>query len=139
LLTGRVQEGPGWRREQHDFLSLPLMVRPGTILPLGAVDDRPDYDYADGVVFRVYELPDGGELTCDVSTTQRAEAVRLNVRHTGKRVIASLSGDISALWQLQLAGAQTVTAQNGARTTRDPLGMILRPAEGSNELKFELQ
>ena len=48
LLTGRVQEGPGWRREQHDFLSLPLMVRPGTILPLGAVDDRPDYDYADG-------------------------------------------------------------------------------------------
>ena len=53
------------------------MVRPGTILPLGAVDDRPDYDYADGVTFRVYELTDGGELTCSVSTPQRDEAIRL--------------------------------------------------------------
>ncbi len=61
LLTGQAQEGPGWHREQHDFLSLPLMVRPGTVLPLGAVDDRPDYDYADGVTFRIYELTDGDE------------------------------------------------------------------------------
>ena len=28
FLTGKAQEGPGWRREQHGFLSLPLMVRP---------------------------------------------------------------------------------------------------------------
>ena len=62
LLTGQAQQGPGWHRERHDFLSLPLMVRPGTVLPLGGVDDRPDYDYADGVTFRVYELTDGDEL-----------------------------------------------------------------------------
>ncbi len=48
LLTGQTREGPGWHREQHGFLSLPLMVRPGTVLALGALDDRPDYDYADG-------------------------------------------------------------------------------------------
>jgi hypothetical protein len=41
-------------------------------------------------------------------------------------------------WQLQIAGAQTVTAQNGARATPDPLGMILEPAEGSHQLEFEL-
>jgi alpha-D-xyloside xylohydrolase len=29
LLTGQVQEDPGWCRETHGFLSLPLMVRPG--------------------------------------------------------------------------------------------------------------
>jgi len=138
LLTGQVHEGPGWRREQHDFLSLPLMVRPGTVLPLGAADDRPDYDYADGVTFRVYELIDSGELACVVTTPQRAEAVRLNVRRTGQRVTASVSGDISVRWQLQFAGAQTVTAQDGARTTPDPLGMILQPAEGSHKLEFEL-
>jgi alpha-D-xyloside xylohydrolase len=138
LLTGQVHEGPRWRREQHDFLSLPLMVRPGTILPFGAVDDRPDYDYADGVTFRAYELNDGDELACAVSTPERAKTVRLNVRRTGQRVIASLSGDISVRWQLQLAGAQTLIAQNGARTTPDPLGMILQPAERSHQLEFEL-
>ena len=138
LLTGEVQEGPGWRREQHGFLSLPLMVRPNTILPLGAVDDRPDYDYADGVTFRVYELADNREMTCAVSAPQRAEAVKLSVQRAGHRVTARASGDISVRWQLQFAGAQTVTAQNGARTTPDPLGMILEPAEGSHQLEFEL-
>ena len=28
LLTGQVQEGPGWHRERHGFLSLPLMCAP---------------------------------------------------------------------------------------------------------------
>ena len=36
FLTGKVQEGPGWRREQHGFLSLPLMVRPNSVIALWA-------------------------------------------------------------------------------------------------------
>jgi alpha-D-xyloside xylohydrolase len=138
LLTGQAQQGPGWHREHHNFLSLPLMVRPGTILPLGAVDHRPDYDYADGVTFRVYELADGDRLRCAVSAPQRADAVRLNVRRTGRQVTASAAGDASVRWQLQLAGIRTITARNGAHTTPDPLGIILQPAVGSHELEFEL-
>ena len=138
LLTGQVQEGPGWHRERHDFLSLPLMIRPGTILPLGAIDNRPDYDYTDGITFRAYELADNREMTCAVSAPQRAEAVKLSVRRTGRRVTARATGNLSVRWQLQLAGAQTVTAQKGAHATPDPFGMILEPAEGSHQLEFEL-
>lgn len=32
LLDGRVVEGPGWKRESHGFLSLPLLVREGARL-----------------------------------------------------------------------------------------------------------
>jgi alpha-D-xyloside xylohydrolase len=138
LLTGQTQNGPGWHREQHDFLSLPLMVRPGTVLALGPVDDRPDYDYADGVTFRVYGLTDGHELECAVATPQRAAAVQLNVRRTGQRVTASASGDPSARWRLQMIGTITAAARNGARTTPDPLGIILEPAENRRVLEFEL-
>ena len=138
LLTGRVQEGPGWHREQHDFLSLPLMVRPGTILPLGAVDDRPITIMPTALRSASTNSPTVAELTCAVSTPQRAEGVRLNVRRTGQRVTASVSGDISVRWQLQFAGAQTVATQNGARTTPDPLGMILQPAEGSHQIECDL-
>jgi alpha-D-xyloside xylohydrolase len=138
LLTGQTHQGPGWQRELHDFLSLPLMVRPGTVLPLGAVDDRPDYDYADGVTFRVYELTDGSELTCAVSTPQGTEALRLKVQRTGQRITASASGEAPVRWQLQFAGAATVTARNGARMTPNPLGIILQPADGAHQLEFEL-
>ena len=56
FLTGEVVEGGRWLRETHDFTSLPLMARPGTIIPVGANDQRPDYDYADGVTFHVLSL-----------------------------------------------------------------------------------
>ncbi|MFP3986352.1 alpha-xylosidase [Streptomyces sp. E11-3] len=49
LLTGETVSGPGWRRETHGFDSLPLYVRPGAVLPLGADDQRPDGDWLDGL------------------------------------------------------------------------------------------
>ena len=85
LLSGEKAEGGHWRRETHDFMSLPLMVRPGTVLPLGARDDKPDYDYADGVELHVYGLNDG-----------ESREVRLY----------ALNGAVSAVY--------TVTMENGA-------------------------
>jgi alpha-D-xyloside xylohydrolase len=54
LLTGEQVAGGGWRRERHGFDSLPLYVRPGAVLPWGAREDRPDYDYLDGLALRVF-------------------------------------------------------------------------------------
>ena len=59
LLDGRKVQGGRWQKETHDFLSLPLMVRPGTVLPMGQCDDRPDYDYTDGLELHVYQLAEG--------------------------------------------------------------------------------
>ncbi|MBP3721545.1 MAG: alpha-xylosidase, partial [Clostridia bacterium] len=59
LLTGEKLTGGCWRREKHDFLSLPLLVRGGTVLPVGSCDTRPDYDYARDVELRAYGLGEG--------------------------------------------------------------------------------
>jgi alpha-D-xyloside xylohydrolase len=51
--------GPRWVTEEHGFDSLPLLVRPGTVLPVGDRDDRPDYAWAEGVTLRCTRLPEG--------------------------------------------------------------------------------
>lgn len=66
LLDGGTVEGGHWQTEIHDFMSLPLMVRPGTVLPLGKCDDRPDYDYTDGLELHVYQLAEGDSATVTV-------------------------------------------------------------------------
>ncbi|MEU4562589.1 alpha-xylosidase [Actinoplanes sp. NPDC023936] len=55
LRTGEVVEGPRWVTETHGFDSVPLLVRPGAVIPIGARVDRPDYDYRDGVTLRLFE------------------------------------------------------------------------------------
>ncbi|WP_420036732.1 alpha-xylosidase [Streptomyces sp. cg28] len=64
LLTGEHAQGPGWRRETHGFDSLPLYVRPGAVLPMGADDQRPDGDWPDGLTLLV--TPDADDVTVRV-------------------------------------------------------------------------
>ena len=66
LLDGRKVQGGRWQKETHGFLSLPLMVRPGTVLPMGQCDDRPDYDYTDGLELHVYQLAEGQTVTVKI-------------------------------------------------------------------------
>ncbi|MFV2120597.1 alpha-xylosidase [Streptomyces sp. Act-28] len=77
LLTGERVTGPGWRRERHGFDSLPLYVRPGAVLPLGADDQRPDGDWLDGLTLLVQ--PDADGVTVVVPDHSGAEAGRFSV------------------------------------------------------------
>lgn len=64
LLTGETVEGPAFRRETHGFDSLPLYIRPGALLPLGADDRRPDGDWLQDLTLLVTpDTRDGTEIT----------------------------------------------------------------------------
>jgi len=54
LLSGEKVAGGRWLRQTYGFDSLPLYVREGALLARGARDDRPDYDYFDGLVLEAY-------------------------------------------------------------------------------------
>ncbi|TDD70845.1 alpha-xylosidase [Actinomadura darangshiensis] len=105
-LTGERVEGGRWVRERHGFDSMPLLVRPGAVVPEGAVEDRPDYDHADGVTLRVYEPADGASVTTQVgdttfTTTRNGENVRItgggawNVLFVNARVAGVEGGEPS--------------------------------------------
>ncbi|MEV4863683.1 alpha-xylosidase [Streptomyces ossamyceticus] len=104
-LTGGTVTGPRWVRERHDFLSLPLLVRPGAVIPVGAVTDRPDYDHADGVTLRAYGLAHGAQVTVPVGD------VTFTVVREGN-VLRASCGDPRAPWGLWAEGRE-VRAESG--------------------------
>jgi alpha-D-xyloside xylohydrolase len=138
LLTGDVAEGGRWFRARHTFLSLPLFVRPGTVIPVGSVEDRPDYDYADGVTFRVYELADGSTATCAVPAPNGEPGVRCSVKRTGNDFEVKLDGAIPKAWRFQIAGAVTLAAIEGGEAAADPLGVTVQARSGEKNLRLTL-
>jgi len=116
LLDGRVLTGPGWVRETHGFMSVPLLVRPGTILALGGVDDRPDYDYAQGVTFEVYELQEGVQASCSVPTLRGDLAGSCSALLQDGRVHVEIEGRI-VNWTVRLNGANPPTSASGSGPT----------------------
>ncbi|MEV4109600.1 alpha-xylosidase [Nonomuraea sp. NPDC049695] len=109
LLGGESVSGPGWRTERHGFDSLPLLVRPGAVVPTGAREDRPDYDYADGVTLNAYRLPDGARRTVTVPAPDGTTAAVFEVSRTGDRVRARRLAGAPKSWSLRLFGERQAT------------------------------
>lgn len=75
LLTGNEVEGGRWQKEKHDYFSLPLMVRPGTILAVGAHTERPDYDFYEDVKLLVYLPGDSGRSALRNACVSKADGL----------------------------------------------------------------
>jgi alpha-D-xyloside xylohydrolase len=108
LQTGATVRGPAWVHEVCDFLTVPVFVRPGSVLPVGSRDDRPDYPYDDDVTLRPYEFPDGGRTTVTVPSPTGEVAAAFEVTREGRTLTATrLQGD--AAWRLLVKGQQEIS------------------------------
>ncbi|WP_334075268.1 alpha-xylosidase [Paenibacillus sp. A14] len=103
LLNGKTVEGGRWQKEKYDFFGLPLYVRPNSILPIGANDTRPDYDFADGVKLGLYQLDEGvavtravrnvkGETELLVTAVREGGKIKLTAEGAGKAFKAAVYG-----------------------------------------------
>jgi len=116
LLTGRAVEGGRWVSETHDFTSAPVLVRPNTVLPLGARADIPDYDWADGVTLLLASIADGAEITTVVPDSSGAVAAEFVTTRAGDTIRVRRTVG-TAPWNVLL---------NGPVETAEP---IARPAD----------
>jgi alpha-D-xyloside xylohydrolase len=137
LLTGEVQTGGRWQEAQHDFLSLPLFVRPNTLLPFGAVEDRPDYDYAEGVTLAAYELAEDAELEVEIPSHSGGAASRAKLSRSRTGVRVEFVEGTPKTWSLLLAGVSAASAIRGATAQTDPRGLCLR-ATGAGAIEFSI-
>ncbi|MDO4306760.1 MAG: alpha-xylosidase [Eubacteriales bacterium] len=108
ILTSQVIEGGKWQKEIHDFFTMPLLVRPNSILAVGSCDAKPDYDYSDGVTLCLSVFEDGAEAYTEVTdvtgkTVMTAKAVR-----NGDTITLHVEGG-NGSWKYQVLGEQNVT------------------------------
>ncbi|MFE2432351.1 alpha-xylosidase [Streptomyces sp. NPDC059373] len=124
LLTGERVAGPGWRRETHGFDTLPLLARPGSVVPFGAVEDGPEYDWVDGVTLRVHAPADGGETVTAVPAPDGGIAAVFRTRRTGD--VVTVEAENATSWCVLLVGADVVDGVEGAAAVeRTPLGVLI--------------
>ncbi len=108
--TVETVAGGRWLNETHGFDSIPLYVREGAVLPIGGRDDRPDYDYRDGLTLAVFAGPDGTR-TVSVTTPEGAVA-EYAVTRSGSALTAS-GPDGAGFTLLDVATGRTAASSGG--------------------------
>jgi alpha-D-xyloside xylohydrolase len=127
LLDGERVAGPRWLRERHGLGSLPLLARPGSVVPLGARDDVPDYDYADGVTLHVHELADGARVTTTVPAAAGDATTTFTTTRAGG-VVRVAADPAPPAWRVLLTGAGLAASVDGGAVVAHEHGVLLDAA-----------
>lgn len=112
LLTEEAVQGSRWVSRQYRFDSLGLFVRPGCVVPLGAMTDVPEYAWAEDVTLLVSELADGalGKVhvpggtgaAADFVVSRRADSIEVRTENA------------TAGWAIRVLGSDEVARGVGA-------------------------
>jgi alpha-D-xyloside xylohydrolase len=133
FFTGKVYEGSKWYSETYDYLSLPLMVKENSIIPLGACEEKPDYDYGDGVELQIYELQDGPGATKTVYGMDGEAELTIKAVRTTDTI--TISVDAQKSYTVRLMNLQVAEA-DGAEAVVDGQDTVLKNCKGQMVVKL---
>ena len=108
LITGAEVSGGKWQKETHDYHSLPLMIRPNTVLALGNNDQKPDYDYADGVSLLVSAFDEGAEAKTEIPDLKGETVITVTAKRVGDEIHLHVEGGNGNYTVKSLSGCKVV-------------------------------
>ncbi len=113
LLSGKTVQGPCWSHEVHDAFSLPVYVRPNTLLATTTETAKPEANWAKTLVLKAFALADGvpaktvlvdskGQTSGTVTVTKKGSGY--DVETTGELLPFTLQVD-GATYRVEVAKA----------------------------------
>lgn len=110
-LDGKLRAAGKWHTESHDFMSLPLLVRPNSIVVSGSHDDTPEYAWNEDFVANLYAVEDTtAKVPCPNKVGQFA--VEVHAVASGKTVTVSAQGKITK-WSVRVLGDKVASVSGG--------------------------
>ena len=131
-LTGETVEGGVWRKEHHDYMSIPLWARENTILPVNYGLKHAADSYKEGLELKVIGLKDQAETT--VYEDQK-EILQVSVAKDGGKISIKAAGDQA--FTLRFVNC-TIKNVQGAEFTQSDTDSIVTVTDPSKEIICEL-
>jgi alpha-D-xyloside xylohydrolase len=134
FITNRRVEGGSWQYESHDFMSLPLMARPNSIIAVGGNNSVPDYDYLDGTELHIFELAHEAAVT--VYSVEGKPKGRVLAERKGDKVSIHVTGLKN--YSVIMRNVSTISDLSGASFESHEMGVKLLPAAKSDGISFKI-
>ncbi len=90
--TKEETDGNVWRKEKHDYLSIPLWVRENSVIPTGITFERADYTFTQNLEFQVFGLTDKAETVVYQEEKKLARASFVREKNTIRMQIGGAAG-----------------------------------------------
>lgn len=137
LLSNEKVQGGKWREEYHDYFSLPLLVRPNSLIAIGNNEKKADYDYAENVTFHLFELQEGRSAKSVVYNQQGCVDLELTVERKDNSLFVTSKGKAKP-WRLLLRNINKVQQSDNFVVSSDKFGVIIEPNKNIGEFTINI-
>ncbi|MBN2665903.1 MAG: hypothetical protein JXR67_05290, partial [Bacteroidales bacterium] len=135
FITGKTLSGGHWVNECHDYMSLPLMVKAGTIIPVGSERSKPDYDYLNNICFHLFDLADSMESQRDVSLSDASYGMTLHVTRKSN-ILTFIQKGSTKPWSVCLRGINSISSTSAGTKKESRNGIIVSVPGGTATLEI---
>lgn len=136
FITNQQVTGGTWQYEKHDFMSLPLMARPNSIIAAGNNENVPDYDYLDGTVLHVFEPGENEPASATIYSVKGKPKGTVQVLRNGDQVSVAVSGLKN--YSIIMRNINHICDLKGAAFEANSMGSKLIPLEGAHNITFKI-
>lgn len=136
FITNQQVTGGTWQYEKHDFMSLPLMARPNSIIAAGNNENVPDYDYLDGTVLHVFEPGENEPASATIYSVKGKPKGTVQVLRNGDQVSVAVSGLKN--YSIIMRNINHICDLKGAAFEANSMGSKLVPLEGAHNITFKI-
>lgn len=124
FFTGKAVNGGKWYEHECDYLHIPMLVRENSIIAMGAKDEGPEYDYADGVKLYVYLNEDGTAKTT-VYNMQAQEELIIEASKKNGVITLTIDAKTNKAYEVIFVNQKDAVV-DGFETTVDDNDLIIR-------------
>lgn len=138
LLTNEIVDGGTWIHENHDYFSLPLYVRPNSIIAMGSDEYHADYDYANNVELHLFQLEDGKTISATVRNQKSEIELAVTATRFGKELVVNVTETTGKPWSLLVRGISEISKADNVTVEATQVGIKLIPEQGSQSFTVGL-
>ncbi|MGE6629290.1 alpha-xylosidase [Bacillus sp. NPDC077027] len=92
LLTNKRITGPGWQKEKHDYMTLPILVREHTVLPICHDATQASYDYTENTTFHLFEMNEGAASSIKIYHPNHKNSALFSAVKQNHQIIVKTEG-----------------------------------------------
>ncbi len=136
-ITGAIIDGPKWVQETHDMMSIPLLVRPNSVLPVGHEENRPDYEYSDNMTLQLYQIAADEPVNVTIPSLTGSPTTTYQISRQADTLTIQRQGEANQ-WQIQLMGVHTIKESNAISVEDTRKGIIIASDKSTDTLQIQL-
>jgi alpha-D-xyloside xylohydrolase len=135
VFTNEIIEGGTWINEKFDFLTLPLMAKENSIIPIGSKDNTCDYNYLEDLQLHIFNLVN--ETNTEINDAKGRSVLKVKAEKNNNNIKIELSKNFEGI-KILMRNLHNIKDVQGATVEDSMEGSVLSVFNDSVEVVFEI-